>query len=165
MLLLRHGHVQTFKCHLGKRLGIRFFSFLFSWIKRGSLVWTHQPHATWRQWVIPCVPFELDGTIIMGTTHSLKYYSNCTTLAKYYVKRYRTPTTKPHSMVVGIQLLDANIVNSKYYGEIVHSVDDVYNGCWYSAWCWDSELVIVCSMLLKLILGPFFFIWNFKYKT
>ena len=141
------------------------FSFLFSWIKKGSLMWTHQPHAMWRQWVIPCVPFGLDRAIIAGTTHSLKYYSNRLTLVKYYVKRYRTPTTKPHSMVVGIQLLDISVVNSRYYGGIVRSVDDVYNGCWCSAWCWDSELVIDCSMLLKLILGPFFFIWNFKYKT
>ena len=146
-------------------VGHSIFSFRFSQIKRGSLVWTHQPHATWQQWIIPCVPLGPNRAIIVGTTHSLKYYSNRSTLAQYYVKRYRTPTTKPHSMVVGIQLLDVNVINSRYYGRIMHSVDGVYNGCWCSAWSWDSELLIDCSMLLKLIIGPFFFIWNFKYKT
>ena len=37
----------------------------------------------------------------------------------------RTPTTKPHSMVVGIQPLDVIVINSRYYGWIAHSVDNV----------------------------------------
>ena len=52
-----YNHSQNFVDHqIPLYLAEIFFFFLFFfWIKKGSPMWAHWPHATWRQWVIPRV--------------------------------------------------------------------------------------------------------------